>query len=227
MSNGFKELGISVQKTVWFKWGIKKQSSNEIAKELYATKCDAVLLVANSKEGASLVNAIARNKTSYTLPIISHWGITGGDFHKTVPYDIRESVELSFIQTKFNFITSKLDKSSNILLKKMISEYSDISSEKDIMAPSGFIHAYDLGRILVTALKSVDVEKDIKTIRFNLKNELENLKSPVKGLLKKYTRPFEKYTKLKKDAHEALDIKDFAIGSYGPNGETINKSWDF
>ena len=55
-------------------------TARRILRELKEQGADCVVLVANSAEGAVWVQAMAALEPDMRLPIISHWGITGGDF---------------------------------------------------------------------------------------------------------------------------------------------------
>ncbi len=220
ITQGLEKLKKKVQHTKWFDWGIKKNVANEVAVELSDNKCDLIYLVANAKEGAKFITAIS--KLSSPIPIISHWGITGGDFHKNVSHKTRQKVNLKFIQTKFNFNSSKLDSFQKNVLAEVVSNYKDVNSAKDIKASTGFIHAYDLGLIFVDAIKRTKKTNDIKALRKEVKKRLENSITNVRGLLKTYSRPFSPYSKSNFDAHEALNVQDYTIGIYDKHGDIVN-----
>ena len=97
----------------------------------------------------------------------------------------------------------------------------DIRSAKDIKAPTGFVHAYDLTRILIAAVAQVGLSGDIEQDRVNVRNALENLEEPVQGLIKTYIKPFSPFDGTNPDAHEALGLEDLTFGRYGTEGEII------
>lgn len=220
MTKGFSAKGTKVKKTFWFNWGIQKNDATAIVLQAIKAKCDILLLVANSQEGALFVKTVANQQV--VIPVLSHWGITGGDFHNLVSTKEREKVNLRFIQTKFNFLTSKRTKYSQNVLKSATSYFKDIDSAKDIKASTGFIHAYDLGLIIGKALEKVNWNSGIGEIRLQIKKNVEALGSPVQGLLKKYEKPFGPYKVGRKEAHEALDEDDFSIGKYDIDGNILN-----
>ena len=133
------------------------------------------MLVANSKEGATLIRSIAEYPTDTVLPILSHWGITGGDFHKKVPYSIRSKVNLRFAQTKFNFNQLENNPQGEELLRQLIQDYDHIKGSRDIIAGTGTSHAYDLTSIFMIALSMLDLSKKPADLRRSLKKQLENL----------------------------------------------------
>ena len=92
--------------------------------------------------------------------------------------------------------------------------YPKINTANDIKAPTGFIHAYDLTKLLITAIKQSGLTGDKHHDRQAIKSALEQLKSPVQGLIKNYQTPYSPYTLNNINAHEALDVTDYAMGYY-------------
>lgn len=223
ISSGLKKFNIKVNKTFWFDWGVRKNQASEILKNAQLNKCDLFFLVANAPEAIVLVQE--NSSLVNPIPILSHWGVMVGDFQEKIPYNIREKSKLRFVHSKFNFNTSKETDLTKKVLTKIISNYPDIKNSSDIKAMPGYVHGYDLGKIVITALKSISLKgKTQKEIKDQLKAKLENLNSSVKGLIKGYKKPFSKYSKKRKDAHEALDARDFSIAKFGKNNEVLNVS---
>jgi len=50
------------------------------------------------------INAMASFAKNERLPIVSHWGITGGDFFANVEQAIKSNLSLHFIQICFSFL---------------------------------------------------------------------------------------------------------------------------
>lgn len=162
---------------------------------------DCIILVSNSIEGRTIVKA---NEASQTpLAIISHWGIAAGNFVRELPAHEREKTDLSFIQTCFSFVSSDLDPFQSNVLAKALERY-ELDTASDIEAPTGFIHAYDLTRLLLAAVDQVVLTDDMQSNRLKVKQSLERLNTPVKGLIKSYLQPFTHFTDKTPDAHEAL-----------------------
>ncbi len=220
MTAGFKKLNISVKDVFWFNWGLRENVSYEIANRIESKNCDLVLLVASGKEGQHLIKAISKLRNS--IPVLSHWGITGGNFHELVDHETRSRVDLKFIQTKFNFNNLKLNTKQSNILKDVVKTYPEIREASDIKASTGFVHAYDLGLIFLNALAKAKYSDDINIFRQNIKKELENPNLKIRGLLKTYHHPFKPYGKTNPDAHEALGEEDYAIGIYDLNDTIIN-----
>lgn len=204
----------------FFNWGLSEKSATIILRELIQTGADAIFLVANSNEGVAISNAMASLDESKRLPIFSHWGIVGGDFDERVPFANRKKIELSFIQTSFSF-NNKLNDFQKVVYRNSQQLYPNILNPNDIKAPTGFVHAYDLTKILISAAESVDFDLGMTHVRGKLRSSLENLSTPVQGLIKTYNKPFSTYQKDNPDAHEALGIKDYRMASFGANGEIL------
>ena len=227
MSNALQELGISKFKVDWFDWSLKRTGAKSLINKIVKEKSDVVFLVSNSLEGAVIVKELASLAEKDRLPVLSHWGIIGGNFHKVVLNDMREKVELKFLQTKFSFINKELtDYQANVFeqAKKM---FPEIKSPMDILAPTGFIHAHDLGLLFIAASKNVRANQSIQKTRGSLRDALEQIKKPIQGLIKMYRQPFSNDSKTNRDAHEALNINDFVMASFGTSDEIVLDPWRF
>ena len=85
----------------------------------------------------------------------------------------------------------------------------------------GFIHSYDLTKIFISALATIDLTDDITDNRDLLKTSLETLSEPIAGLVKTYDEPFTQFDESNPDAHEALNSNDICMARYGQNDEII------
>ncbi|MGI9491306.1 MAG: ABC transporter substrate-binding protein [Geminicoccaceae bacterium] len=214
-----KQLGIE-PKITWFRWGIDLNAARIRLRGIVRQGADCVLMVANAVEGSIFAKAMASLDTDQRRPLVSHWGITGGSFHNEVPHDIRSKLDLYFIQTCFSFVSSpETAMSSSVLQRAMRLFPDDIKSAEDLPAPTGFIHAYDLGLVLRTALKNVKLKGSPAANRAKVRKALETISTPVQGLVRTYEPPFRPYQVGLPDAHEALDLKDFCMGTFGKNNE--------
>jgi branched-chain amino acid transport system substrate-binding protein len=194
---GEKPVGIE-----WFNWGAQ-DLSKEI-KQLVGSGAEAIFLVANPREGGIVVNSMATLPEYDRRPIISHWGISGGDFFKDNQKVLRE-VDLSFLQT-FSFFKPKHAARSETFFVKMKNTYSDIQKPEDVLSPVGAAHAYDLVHLLAKAIKQAD-----SIDRPAVRTALENL-STHSGLMKDYAPAFTS------DRHDALNRKDFIMTYYDDSG---------
>ena len=222
MTAGFAKNHIKVKRIFWFQWGIDEKKANELSAASYKAQCDIVLLVANANEGSTLVKSIALYPHQDIIPIISHWGITGANFHKIVDHEIRTKTNLKFIQTKFNFNQINKNLRAERVLKTIRKLYPKIKNANDIQAGNGLSHAYDLTYITLLSLNEIDLNQNVEHIRKSLKEKLENNTINFSGLIKNYKRPFTPYSKENPDAHEALGKENFTLGYYTKNGTIYN-----
>ena len=206
----------------WFNWGIDENKLAIMLRAIKSRNADCLLFVGNAVEGKKLVKTMVNN-TTLMLPIYSHWGITGGDFHLQVGFDARKTVQLHFIQSCFSFLSSP----QSTISKRAEQQYSTLSidglpkSIMDLSAPTGFIHAYDLTQILIHAIKQSQLSDDMAENRRSVKRALENITSPVEGLIKTYHTPFKPYTEVGSAQHEALSIDDFCMGHYNQQDQVV------
>lgn len=222
MTSAIKAQGLKLNGTTWFGWNLKDQGARIHLRDIAAKKADCVLLVANTPEGITFAKAMLDLPKDSRMKIISHWGITGGKFHEAVPAAMRSKLSLHFIQSCFSFVSGPHSDLSKIVLKRAADIFpQEITDARSIKAPVGFIHAYDLSKLLITALQSTDLGNDIVENRKVVKIALENIKGDVSGLVKKYNMPFSSYNPSAKDAHEALGKEDYCMGQYGPDDEIL------
>lgn len=222
MTSALKKLNIENYKIKTFNWGLKETGAKSIIWEAINENSDVIILVANSIEGQIISKAIASFPKDKTLPLLSHWGIIGGNFHKHVSHEIREKIDLHFIQTSFSFLNPNLTKYQQDVFENTKALIPAIKNKGDILAPTGFIHAHDLGLLLIEAAKNIQKPEDaIVNLRASLRTALENISSPVKGLIKTYNNPFKTFDVNNPDAHEALGSNDFRMAKFNEKNEII------
>ncbi|MDH5723764.1 MAG: ABC transporter substrate-binding protein [Alphaproteobacteria bacterium] len=209
----------------WFGWNTKENTAKIMLRDIVLSGSDCILFVGNAVEGAEFSRAMLSLEEKERLPIISHWGITGGDFHEVISPEMREGLGLHFIQSCFSFVSSPQTELSNSVFARAQKLYPDqIKKAEDIPAPPGFIHAYDLGHITLAALGQIKLTGDVKVDRTALRTALESLNAPVEGLIKTYKAPFSPWTSDHDDAHEALGLDDFCMAQYGPENQVFVKA---
>lgn len=222
MSSALREYSNESVATEWFNWNLGVNQAKVILREVSVTGADVIFFVGNAPEGKVFAQAMSELPEEERLPIRSHWGITGGDFPKVIDKNIRESIDLLFIQTRFSF----LNMDDNLYAAQVFDRAKKLFPETiqypiDIEAPTGFVHSYDLTKILIQAMTEHEWTGNTDEDRSSLRNKLENINKPVEGLLKTYTMPFTVYTDEAFDAHEALGIEDYVMAKYGENNEII------
>ena len=219
MQLALSHANIKIQGVSWFKWNLSEQTARGLLAKVIASSADVLFFVGNAPEGTQFVQASARLAPPFTLPIRSHWGITGGSFFNEKTADAINRLDLQFIQTRFSFLHSPLTEFEQQVLSNAIKMNPEITKASDIQAQTGFAHAYDLSRLLIAAIHQAGLtgqkQQDLAKIHY----ALEHLDRPTQGLLKTYLRPFKPYSVNAPDAHEALSEKDYAMGSFTDKGQ--------
>ena len=211
--------GIKSVSVTWFDWNTKENVAKIKLREALGKNNDCIFLVANYAETQAIFNAMKTFPDNQQVPIISHWGFTGGDINKLMTPEVTERLKLSFIQSCYSFGSDKPQQGLDVLKRaqKLFPE-ADLAPE-NIQAPAGFIHGYDLGKVALTALKSVKLTGNIASDRSKLKQALESKELTAAGLIKQYNHPFSKWTEQQQDAHEALGLTDFCMASFGEKNQ--------
>jgi len=221
MTQALKDASIKVAGVSWFNWGVGENHAKVLLRDIKASGADVIFFVGNSAEGATFTKAMLELPQSIHLPIRSHWGITGGDFTENVTASQLEHIDLQFIQTNFSFLNDNLSILAKSVLATAIKSNSNIQQLTDIKAQTGFIHAYDLTKLVIAAMNQVKLTGDRNRDKDLVHYALEHLKQPVQGLLKSYQRPFTPSSKTQRNAHEALTIEDYSMGKYTYRNEII------
>ncbi|PKF57606.1 hypothetical protein CW748_06895 [Alteromonadales bacterium alter-6D02] len=221
MLNVLKTFNVEAKGVSWFNWGIGKNHAKLILRQIKQSGADVIFLVANAPEGKVFVQAMVELSHEFNLPIRSHWGITGGDFPDVIPHKQRKKIDLQFIQTRFSFVQRPHSELAASVLEVAISHLPEVRSSDDIKTVTGFVHAYDLTKILIAAIKQAGLSGDKEQDKLAVKLALENLNKPVDGLIKRYSKPFMRWSPLKPNAHEALREMDYAMGYFDHNNDVI------
>lgn len=185
--------------TLKYNWG--ETDFREKIQEAMDFGSDAIVLVSNEAEGVPIVQHMAEFPPGKRLPIISHWGITGGDFAKMAGNAL-QSTDLTVVQT-FTFNDASSEKTKEVAKNAERLLGHDI---KQLHAQVGFAHAYDLTHLLALA-----INKSGSSDRSAVRDALEQL-GVYKGLVRTYNRPFTKVD------HEALDKSQLFIGRFDKFG---------
>ncbi len=222
MMAALRDQGLEPVSVNWFNWNLKESGARILLRSIAASGADAIILVANAPEGKTLARAMISLPSCNRLPICSHWGITGGDFSKAIGPKLREQLGLCFLQTGFSFVSDCDDDFGTAVFERAAGLFPEsIRNREDIESPVGFIHAYDLTKVLIAAVEQCGLTGNIQQDRTKVRNALENLETPVRGLIKTYRRPFSPYSEDNPDGHEALSEEDFAMARYGAGDEVI------
>ncbi len=163
-----------------------------------------MLLVANDDEAATLIKEIAALPAGMRMPVLSHWGVTGGRLFRQAGPALRE-VDFSVVQT-FSFFNARkapLDRFMATAVKFGIRRIEDIES------PVGVAHAYDMAHILA---KAIDLAGSAR--RSAVRDAMEHV--PLHdGLVKRYAPPFTP------TRHEALGPAELLMARYREDGVIV------
>lgn len=184
-----------------FNWGEENMTAQLDLIE--KSGADLIVMVAGAIEGATIIKNMAARKKP--LPIISHWGITGGNFWRSVNKEL-ERVELSFLQS-YSFFRPGND-ASKALMEAYFETYG-VDDPGKIFAPVGTAHAYDLVHLVAKAAEQAGTI-DRPAVRDALERIDEHM-----GVVKHYNPPFTP------ERHDALDQSSFLLCRYDHQGYII------
>lgn len=157
---------------------------------------DVIILVGNAAPGAQVMKA--RERLSWKVPVVSHWGISGGRFPElTGP----TAGEAHFVQT-YSFF-GKQSPVGERVLAALKAKYPSIKGPGDVFAPVGTANAYDAMHLVAMAIEQAK-STDGDAIRV----ALEDLKGSYEGLIKTYNKPFSA------ENHDALGPNDYVMVHY-------------
>ncbi len=195
--------GMRIVGTSWYNW--RETSLVGRYQQLRAAGAQAIVLVANDDEAAVLVREVAALPKAERLPILSHWGVTGGEFAKQAGPALQQ-VDFSVIQT-FSFW--KADPARVRQFLASAAKVSAVRRIEDIKGPVGTAHAYDLTHLLAQAIDLAG-----STDRKRVRDALEKL-PPWRGLIKDYAPPFTPAR------HEALGPAELLMTRYRADGVLV------
>jgi len=167
---------------------------------------EAMLLVISDKEGASLIREISALDAKLRVPLISHWGLTGGALVEMAGGDTLARLDFSVIQT-FSLFRAQPQRVRRVM--DIAKRISGVTRPEEIHSPVGFGHAYDLTHVLARAINLAG-----STDRTKVRDALEQVRH-YDGLLRKFDRPFTP------ERHEALQQSDVFFARYRADGVLI------
>lgn len=188
--------------TAWYNW--QERSLIEPYRKLLAAGAQAVLLVANDDEAATLVREMAALPAAQRVPVLSHWGVTGGRFFAEAGPHLK-AVDFSVVQT-FSFFRARKEPLERFMAT---ARKLGIQRIEDIESPVGVAHAYDMTHILAKAINLAG-----STDRAAIRDALE--KVPLhEGLVRRYAPPFTP------TRHEALTPSELLMARYRDDGVIV------
>lgn len=189
--------------TAWYNW--QEQSLVDRYRKLMEAGAQAVVLVANDDEAAVLVREIAQLPAAQRVPVISHWGITGGRFFQEAGPALK-AVDFSVIQT-FSFFNARPPALKRFMASAR--KHGGIERIEDIVSPVGVAHAYDMTHILAKAIQLAG-----STDRAAVRDALERVPRH-EGLVQRYAPPFTR------QRHEALGPQNLLMAQYREDGVLV------
>jgi len=176
--------------------GIEKIEPNDVDMTAQLTRlrnagADALILVANAAPGAQMMKA--RERMGWKVPVVSHWGISGGRFDELVGPTAGDA---HFVQT-YSFF-GNLNDAGKRVFTAMQTKYG-IKTPADVLAPVGTANAYDAMHLVARAIekaRSTDGEAIRKAMY-----EIDDYA----GLIKTYRKPFAP------NDHEGLGPDDYIM----------------
>jgi branched-chain amino acid transport system substrate-binding protein len=195
--------GMKIVGTSWYNW--RDTSLIDNYRKLRAAGAQAIVLVANDDEAALLVREMAKLPPAERLPILSHWGVTGGAFALEAGPALQQ-VDFSVIQT-FSFF-----RADPAMVKRFLASAAQVSKVRrieDVPGPVGAAHAYDLTHILAMA-----IDRAGSTDRKAVRDALEHL-GTYRGLVKTYAPPFTPAR------HEALGPDELLMARFRADGVLV------
>lgn len=187
----------------WFNW--QDQSLLDKYLDLKRLGAQAILLVANDREASILLKEMAGLPKSERLPILSHWGVSGGQMAEMAASAMRE-VDFVMVQT-YSFIGDDRPRARQVLAaaKRLFG----VADARAIASPVGLAHAYDLTHLLARAINRAGT-----TDRAAVRQALEQVRN-YDGLIKRYAQPFTD------KRHDALSEADVIITRYDADGAIV------
>ena len=193
-------MSVTITGERWYNWGDRSLVQRYL--DLIEGGAEIIILVANELEGSVLVKEVASLEEGRRRPILSHWGITGGEFEQMTAGALH-LVDLTVIQT-FSFHRIRTARAKE-LLNSVFNE-TGVAEIHKIKSPVGIAQAYDLTWFLALAMQRVRIND-----RNALRKEMEKLPS-FSGAVKNYERPFTEVN------HEALSINEVFFARYAKEG---------
>jgi branched-chain amino acid transport system substrate-binding protein len=195
--------GVKIVASRWYNWGDRSLIARYA--ELRAADAEAILLVANEVEGSILVREIANLPASERVPIIAHWGVTGGAF-VDLSGPALQQVDFSVIQT-FSFDLASSPRADHV--RGRLERVFGIPRDRHSISVVGTAHAYDLVHLVARAIDAAGSAE-----RAAVRDALERL-GPFAGLVRTYDPPFTP------DRHDALFPEDIFFARFNPDGSVV------
>ncbi|WP_417815369.1 ABC transporter substrate-binding protein [Thalassospira alkalitolerans] len=195
--------GIEVMDPIWYNWG--EGDMLQYYQSLLDAGAEAVLLVAIDIEAALLVHQLSDAPDVPRVPIISHWGVTGGDMIRASGPGLMK-LDFSVVQT-FSFL--KAMPGPLATFQKTLGELTGSDDVVTLKSPVGVGQAYDMMHLLAMAINKAN-----STDRTAIRDALENL-DVYHGLVRTYEPAFTAQN------HDALSPEQVFFTKYRADGVLV------
>ncbi|GAB2182206.1 ABC transporter substrate-binding protein [Denitratisoma sp. agr-D3] len=202
-----KGAGVAIVGERWYNWGDK--SLIGLYRELRQTGAQAIVFIGNETEGAVLFKEVAALPAEQRLPLISHWGITGGNIVELAG-DALAKIDLVVVQT-YSFVGANRPAAKRVMAA-LRRDYG-INPPQQVTSPVGVAHAYDLTHLLARAVNQAG-----STDRAKIRTALEHL-GPYQGLVRDYEQPFAP------GRHDALSPAQVIMARFDEGGHLVPLPW--
>ncbi|ESA35816.1 ethanolamine utilization protein [Leptolyngbya sp. Heron Island J] len=159
---------------------------------------EALLMVANAAPSAVAMKSLLR--LGWDVPVVSHWGPTGGRFPELAGEEA--AARVVFMQT-YSFFDAEGERSEALMSK--LQEKYDVKGPEDVIAPVGTANAYDAMNLVALAIDTAE-SLDGPTLR----DSFYDLPT-YEGLIKTYEQSFSP------DNHDALNEDDYILVQWKDN----------
>ena len=175
--------------------GQEKYNTNDIdttaqLSRLKNAGADSIILVGNAGVAAQVMKSLER--MNWNVPVVSHWGISGGRFDELAGPRYKDVV---FVQT-YSFF-GKQNPVGEKVIAELKKRYPEIKGVNDIVAPVGTANAYD-----ATMLAALAINKAGSTNGEKIREAFYEIPE-YKGLIKTYKKPFSA------ESQDALTDRDY------------------
>ena len=194
---------LNVVDTAWYNWG--DQDLIGQYESLLAKGAEALIFVANDSEGSRLVRQLGENPNIKRIPIISHWGVTGGNMVDQSGPTLSE-LDFSVVQT-FSFFNGATEPFRKFM--KTAKSVAGIDTIEQLASPVGIAHAYDMMHILAKA-----IDKAGSTDRVAVRDALE-AGIIHQGLVRDYNPAFTS------ENHDALSPAQVFMARFRDDGAIV------
>ena len=193
--------GPAIVASNWFSWADKSLIGKY--QQMVDADAQAIVIVAND-EAAILVREMAQLPRARRVPLISHWGVAGGEFVEQCGSAL-QAVDFSVLQTAGFFAADAARRERFVASAAPLG----VTRVEDIRSAVGVAHAYDAVHLLALA-----ITKAGSADRARIRDALEHL-PPWHGLVRHYAPAFSP------DNHEALTSADLRMMRYRPDGQLV------